>query len=81
MTEPTCPLYLITPPKMEANRFADDLEAALRAGEATGVPIACLQLRLKEDPDEDVLTAAETLKPILSAHEVPLIINDRADLA
>ncbi len=76
-----CPLYLITPPQIEADRFAADVDAALRAGEAAGVPIACLQLRLKEVPDDKVLAAAEALLLVLNTHSVPLIMNDRADLA
>lgn len=51
------------------------------AGQETGLPIACLQLRLKGVRDEEILTTAEALKPVLSKYDTPLILNDRADLA
>ena len=75
MREP-CRLYLITPPEIELATFAPALEAALDAGD-----VACLQLRLKSADDDDVRRAGERLLPICQAHEVPLLINDRPDLA
>ncbi len=75
-------LYLITPPQIsDLDAFADQLAAALDAGD-----IACLQLRLKgpdETPpaDKDVLAAAEKLLPICVGREVAFLINDRPDLA
>ncbi len=71
-----CRLYLITPPEIELVSFAPALEAALDAGD-----IACLQLRLKEADDDTVRRAGERLLPICEAREVPLLINDRPDLA
>ena len=71
-----CRLYLITPPEIELDRFAPDLEAALDAGD-----VACLQLRLKGAEDDDVRRAGERLLPICQAREVPLLVNDRPDLA
>ena len=80
MDEP-CALYLITPPTFDVGPFCGDLEAVLEAAQTASVEVACLQLRLKDVPDAEVLAAASALKPILAAHEVALIINDRADLA
>ena len=71
-----CRLYLITPPEIDLDSFAPKLEAALDAGD-----VACLQLRLKEADDDTVRRAGERLLPICQAREVPLLINDRPDLA
>lgn len=75
MTE-RCRLYLITPPKLEPKTFADTLKAALDAGD-----VACLQLRLKEVPDEEIARAVDILRPIAQSREVAFILNDRPDLA
>ncbi len=75
MREP-CRLYLITPPAFALDPFAGQLEAALHAGD-----VACLQLRLKDADDDAVRRAGERLKPICQARGVPLIVNDRPDLA
>jgi thiamine-phosphate pyrophosphorylase len=72
---PPCQLYLITPPRWQPS-FVDALKAALDAG-----PVACVQLRLKDTDDAEVLRAAEALQPALARYDVALIINDRADLA
>jgi thiamine-phosphate pyrophosphorylase len=72
---PKTSLYLITPPQWTPS-FGDDLKQALDSG-----PVACLQLRLKESSDAEVLNAGAVLKPILAAYDVALIVNDRADLA
>ena len=56
--------------------FAVQLEDALSAGD-----VACLQLRLKDVSDRDVLNAAKVLRPLCEAHDVALIVNDRPDLA
>ena len=76
MADPGCQLYLIAPPALEPAPFAEDLKAALDAG-----PVACLQLRLKEAPDDDVRRATETLMPVCHGYDVAFLINDRPDLA
>ena len=43
--------------------------------------VACVQLRLKDASDADIIKAAETLIPIAHAHDVALLINDRPDIA
>lgn len=72
----TCRLYLITPPRLDLATFPDRLAAALEAGD-----VACLQLRLKDAPDDDVRRAAEALMPIAQARGVAFLVNDRPDLA
>lgn len=71
-----CRLYLITPPKLELTHFSRALEDAL-----TGGDVACVQLRLKDVSDEEILRAGATLKPIVQQADAALIINDRPDLA
>ena len=71
-----CQLYLVTPPAFDPNVFADDLAAALDAG-----PVGAVQLRLKDVDDDTIRQAAERLLPICRDHGVPLIMNDRPDLA
>ena len=71
-----CRLYLITPPLLAAEAFADDLAAALDGGD-----VACVQLRLKETGDSLIRAAAEKLMPVCHARDVAFIINDRPDLA
>jgi len=73
--ESGCRLYLISPPQVDAG-FVDQVKAVLANG-----GVACLQLRLKDVPDETVLRVAEALLPITQATETALLINDRPDLA
>ncbi len=71
-----CRLYLITPPKLEPEGFAEDLAQALDAGD-----VACLQLRLKDVADDEIRRATEVLMPVARARDVAFLVNDRADLA
>jgi thiamine-phosphate pyrophosphorylase len=71
-----CRLYLITPAKLEPDRFAGELHRALDAGD-----VASLQLRLKDVSDDDVRRAADALMPIARRFNVAFILNDRPDLA
>ena len=75
-TRATTRLYLITPPALDPDRFARDLEDALAGGD-----VACLQLRLKDVDDATVRRAARVLQPIAQAKGVAFIMNDRPDLA
>lgn len=75
-SDPRCRLYLITPPAFEPAAFAESLKAALDGGD-----VACLQLRLKNAGDADILRAGEVLMPIAHAHDVAFLVNDRPDLA
>jgi thiamine-phosphate pyrophosphorylase len=71
-----CRLYLLTPPKIELAAFAPALEAALAGGD-----VACVQLRLKDVTDAEVLAAGAALMPIVQAADAAFILNDRPDLA
>ncbi len=75
-TAPATRVYLVTPPALDPDRFAHDLEDALAGGD-----VACLQLRLKEVDDAAVRRATAVLKPIVQARGVAFIMNDRPDLA
>jgi thiamine-phosphate pyrophosphorylase len=70
-----CRLYLITPPVLPSG-FADHLAAALDAGD-----VACLQLRLKDAPRDEVKRAIAQLMPIAQARDVAFLLNDDAPLA
>jgi thiamine-phosphate pyrophosphorylase len=72
----TCRLYLITPPAFDPVRFADQLGAALDAGD-----VACVQLRLKDADDAAIRRAAELLLKVTASRDVALVMNDRPDLA
>lgn len=76
MADARCRLYLITPPRLDPDDFADMLARALDAGD-----VACLQLRLKDVPDDAVRRAVERLMPLAHARDVAFLVNDRPDLA
>src|SRR5436190_5434408 len=65
-------LYLITPPALDPDRFAKDLEAALAGGD-----VACLQLRLKDAGDDEIRRATRILQPIAQERGAAFIMNDR----
>ncbi len=71
-----CRLYLVTPPVFDPAAFAPQLAAALDAGD-----VACVQLRLKDVPDDTVRRAVDALRPLAQSREVAFILNDRPDLA
>jgi thiamine-phosphate pyrophosphorylase len=71
-----CRLYLITPPAFELAAFSRALEDALSGGD-----VACVQLRLKDVSDAEVLRIGAALKPIVQAGDAAFILNDRPDLA
>ena len=75
-TRATTRLYLITPPALDPDAFATELEEALAGGD-----VACLQLRLKDVDDASIRRATRILLPIAQAHDVAFIMNDRPDLA
>lgn len=55
--------------------LADVTEELLKAG------VTCVQLREKKASDEEILKEAQILKNLCDHYHVPLIINDRPDLA
>lgn len=71
-----CRLYLITPPRIDLIAFADDLARAFDGGD-----VACVQLRLKDCPDDEVKRAAEKLMPVAHRYSAAFLINDRPDIA
>ena len=71
-----CRLYLITPPKLDAKAFSEDLKRAL-----DGEEVASLQLRLKQVSDDEILRVGEILLPVAQSADVAFILNDRPDLA
>lgn len=78
---PACRLYLVSPNALATGalsleKFADDLGAALDAGD-----VACVQLRLKGVDDEFFRRAAERLRPVCQDRGVAFLINDRPDIA
>ncbi|MBC8339313.1 MAG: thiamine phosphate synthase [Rhodospirillales bacterium] len=74
--ETDCRLYLITPPAFDPTAFKETLASALDGGD-----VAAVQLRLKEAEDDAIRKAAEALLPVCRDRGVPLIMNDRPDLA
>lgn len=55
--------------------LASVTEQLIRAG------VTCVQLREKNVSDEELIRQAEELLPICRRYDVPLIINDRPDIA
>lgn len=77
MHEPSCRLYLITPPALpDLDAFAGELEAALDAGD-----VGALQIRLKNVDDAAIARAVERLAPAAQGRGVAVILNDRPELA
>ncbi len=70
-----CRIYLITPPKLDPVPFADQLAAALDAGD-----VAAVQLRLKDVDDAAWRRAIDALRPVTQSRGVAFLLNDRADL-
>lgn len=70
-------LYAVTDRRALPAGFtlAQAVEAALGGG------VTCLQLREKEASAGEILALARTLLPLCRAQRVPLLINDRVDIA
>jgi thiamine-phosphate pyrophosphorylase len=69
-------LYLVTDPELARGRaLSDVVAAALRGG------VTLVQLRDKHAGGRALLEAARALKAVLDPHGVPLIVNDRVDVA
>ena len=71
MSTEKCQLYLISPSKIEARDFCEELIPTLRVGN-----IACVQLRLKNSPEGLTRKTIEAILPITKDYGVPLILND-----
>ncbi len=69
-------LYLVTDRRLAGDRTIDDVVlAAVRGG------VTAVQLREKEMPARELVAAARRLRSLLAPFRVPLIINDRVDVA
>src|SRR4051794_7975071 len=73
--ERDCRVYLITPPRLDPKPFADQLAAALDAGD-----VAAVQLRLKDVDDDTWRRAIDALRPVAQTRDVAFLLNDRAEL-
>ena len=69
-------LYFITDSTgMDENDFLEKIESALKGG------VTLLQLREKEKTTREYINLAKKVKKITSQYNVPLIIDDRLDVA
>jgi thiamine-phosphate pyrophosphorylase len=71
-----CRVYLITPPRIDLAVFPDALARTLDAGD-----VACLQLRLKDAPRDEIRRAIDALRPVAQSCDVAFLLNDDAELA
>lgn len=69
-------LYLVTDRPLSRGRSTVEIVRAAVAGGVT-----CVQLREKACETREFLQEAEQLLPLLREHRIPLIINDRIDVA
>ena len=69
-------LYLVTDRRLAGGRSLEDVVAAAVRGGAT-----CVQLREKDCSSREFIERASALKHVLESARVPLIINDRIDIA
>ena len=76
--DPGCKLYILTPARIDLQSFPDLLRDAIAIAPQI---VGAVQLRLKDLDDEIFVKAAETLMPICHDFDIPLIINDRPDIA
>ncbi|MBO6946931.1 MAG: thiamine phosphate synthase [Rhodospirillales bacterium] len=78
LTEDPCKLYLLTPPAIDPDTFAGELSRAIAAKPEI---VGAVQLRLKDVGDDDFKRAADALVPVCHGFDIPLIVNDRPDIA
>lgn len=77
MPQPDRPqLYLVTPPAFDLQPFGDRLAAVLDA-----VPVACLRLSLATREAEEVGRAADRLREIAHARDIPLVVEAHLGIA
>lgn len=69
-------LYLITPPDLDLDAFPDQLAAALDA-----VPVACLRIRVASEDADTVARAADAIRSVAHARDVPLVVERYLALA
>ncbi len=71
----TLTLYLIADPDYAVSDISPMVEAAIDRG------VTCLQLRWKLGTDRQIVELARKLRVVCTTARVPLIINDRVDIA
>jgi len=80
MPDPAAPdrpqLYLVTPPAFEPDAFADRLARVL-----DGAEVACVRLALASQSEERLVRAADALREVAHARDVPLVIERHVALA
>ncbi len=64
-------LYLSTPPVVELAQISDLLPRMLDAA-----PVACLRLALVTTQEDQLARAADTMREIAHARDIPVVIND-----
>mgnify|MGYP001812708314 FL=1 len=69
-------LYLVTDRSLSKGRSSAEIVAAAVAG-----GVSCIQLREKSCGTREFLNEALALQPLLKSRNIPLIINDRLDIA
>jgi thiamine-phosphate pyrophosphorylase len=74
MAEPR--LYLVTPPILTLEPFGDILAGLLDAGE-----VACVRLSLATTSEDELTRAADTLRAVCHARDVPLVVAEHYRLA
>ncbi len=69
-------LYLVTDRKLSRGRTTREIVEAAAAG-----GVSCVQLREKNCSTREFIDEARAIKPLLKEKSIPLIINDRIDVA
>lgn len=69
-------LYLVTDRSLSKGRSTAEIVAAAVAG-----GVSCIQLREKSCGTREFMNEALALQPLLKSRDIPLIINDRLDIA
>lgn len=78
MTQPILPhlrLYLVLDPDHVRGDVMETAQVAIRNG------VSCVQLRWKTSTDLELLTLARSVRQLTRRHDIPLIVNDRLDIA
>jgi len=68
-------IYLVTPPNFELTGFGAQLAAVLDA-----YPIACLRLALASRDEDDLARAADHLREIAHARDIPIVMSEHIKL-
>ncbi len=76
MTDETPQTYLVTPPQIEPQRFAETLARLLDAQ-----AVACLRLDLATRDEDTLMRAADALRAVTEPRDVALVIADHWKLA